>query len=221
VGRRITSARVRTHSTGPARRFPTLQRCDATGPTRPARRIGPSNLGHRCVGADRRVVRPFPPTWVSAPHGSDSTGGKDDGQRLAAPPDLLSRPVASIYAATLVACCAAQRMAMPLQYRCFGLRASNQCLDGFLNRSWLASSSHRSSPPFFSTQSAGAMVRGIGSRGGRLGRPPGRGHGGNRRGSHRGSRGGGAQSSSLPPTHGRQGRRGREGESSHAGGHKH
>jgi hypothetical protein len=108
-------------------------------------------------------------------------------------------------------------MATPLQYRRFGLRASNQCLDGFLNRSWSASSSHRSSPPFFSTQSAGAMVRGIGSRGGRLGRPSGRGHGGN----HRGSRGGGAQSSSLPPTRGRQGSRGREGESSRAGGHRH
>jgi hypothetical protein len=65
------------------------------------------------------------------------------------------------------------------------------------------------------------MAGGIGSRGGRLGRPPGRGRGGRRRGSRGGSRGGGAQSSAPPPTRGRRGRRGRRGEGSRAGGQRH
>jgi hypothetical protein len=94
----------------------------------------------------------------------------------------------------------------------------------FLNRPRPANSSHNDAA-FFPTvllhTTAVAMVKGIGSRGGRLGHPPGRGRGGRRRGSHGGSRGGGAQSSSPPPTRGHQGNRGRHGESSRASGQRH
>jgi hypothetical protein len=113
-------------------------------------------------------------------------------------------------------------MAMPLQCRHFGLRASIQCLDGFLNRPRPACFSHTDAaffPIVLLHTNAMAMVRGIGSRGEWLGRPPGR--GGGRRGSRGVSRGGGAQSSSPPPTRGRRGNCGRHGESSRAGGQRH
>jgi hypothetical protein len=65
-------------------------------------------------------------------------------------------------------------------------------LDVFLNLPRPTSFSHLDAA-FFPTvllhTTAGTMVRGIGSRGGRLGRPPGRGRGGRRQGSRGGSRG--------------------------------
>jgi hypothetical protein len=55
-------------------------------------------------------------------------GGSDAGQRLSASPGLLlRRPIASLYAAALAACCAARRMARSLQRWRLGLRAGIQC----------------------------------------------------------------------------------------------
>jgi hypothetical protein len=45
------------------RRLRTLQRCDASGSTRPARRIDPSNLGHRCVGLCVSSRMGLAPVW--------------------------------------------------------------------------------------------------------------------------------------------------------------
>jgi hypothetical protein len=64
TGRCIASACVRSSPTGPTRRLRMLQRCDESEPTHPARCIVPPNLGHRCIGADRRADRPCPPAWV-------------------------------------------------------------------------------------------------------------------------------------------------------------
>jgi hypothetical protein len=66
AGQRIAFACVRTCSTRPARCQCLLQRCDASGRTRPARPILGLNLGHVCVGPDSAPssrVYPRPP-WA-------------------------------------------------------------------------------------------------------------------------------------------------------------
>jgi hypothetical protein len=75
----------------------------------------------------------------------------------------------------LAACCAARRMARSLQYRRLDLRAGIQCHQVFLNRPRSASRAHRRCllPTVLLRTTAGTMVRGIGSRGGRLGCTPG------------------------------------------------
>jgi hypothetical protein len=86
------------------------------------------NLGHRCVGADRRAVL----LCGSRPRmaATQRAGGM-------VVKGLSRRPIASIYTAALAACCATRRMVRQLKCRRFGLRASNQCLDGFLWFYWL------------------------------------------------------------------------------------
>jgi hypothetical protein len=72
AGRRIASARIRTGLTGPACRQCPPQRCDATGPTRPARPIPVPNLGQVCVGPDEDGRRVCPPANVVGLYGSDT-----------------------------------------------------------------------------------------------------------------------------------------------------
>jgi hypothetical protein len=123
----IASARVWIGLIGPTRRLRTSQRGDTFGLTCPVWRIGPPNLGHRCVGADRRAVRPCPPAWPRM-------AATQRAKAMVVKGSVVS-PVASLYAAALATCCAAQRMAWSLQCWRLGLRAGIQCHQVFLNRS--------------------------------------------------------------------------------------
>jgi hypothetical protein len=131
---------------------PTVRRIqtDTSGPTNWSTKFGSRmrRRGHaRCPPVSSHVG--LGPAW-------QRLNGRSKASRAASP--SAASPIASIYVAALAACCAARRMVRPLQCRHFGLRASIQCLEGFLSRPSAASSytpTLPSSPPFFSTQPQG------------------------------------------------------------------